>query len=158
VVPLEEIQEGGLRAGGSLDAAEAEGLQAKLDLLQVQEEVLDPEGGPFPDGGGLGWLEVGVGQGGQRPVLPGEGREGLHAPDDPVPYEGQRLPVLDEIRVVPDEGAGGPQMDDPPCRRRHFPEEVDVGHDVMAEPRLELGGPLQVQVVQPRTHLLERLV
>ena len=46
-------------------------LGTMLDLLQVEQQVLDPQAGALADGGGLGRLEVGEAERGQVPVLAG---------------------------------------------------------------------------------------
>ena len=58
VVAAEQGEEAGLRAGRALGAAEAQGRQAVLDLVQVEQEIVAPQAGPLADGGQLGRLEV----------------------------------------------------------------------------------------------------
>ena len=77
VVAFEEFEEGGLGAGGALDAAEHEGLEAEFDFGEAEDEVVGPEDGAFADGGGLRGLDVGVGEAGEVLVLGGEGAEGV---------------------------------------------------------------------------------
>ena len=62
MVAAEELEEGGLRAGGSLAPAQLHGLDAVAGVLDVRREVMHPERGPLAHGGELGGLEVGVGQ------------------------------------------------------------------------------------------------
>ena len=77
VIAVEEREERGLRAGGAFDAAEAQGGDAVLDLLQIEDEILRPEACPLADGGELGGLEVRVAEGGQVFPLDGEGGQGV---------------------------------------------------------------------------------
>ena len=49
-------------------------------------------------------------------------------------------------------------MNDPAGRRRHVAVEVDVRHDVVAEPPFVLPGPLEVEINEPFAHLRERRV
>lgn len=97
-------------------------------------------------------------QGGQLPVLPGESRQGLHTPYDSGPDNDESFPVLDQVGVVPNEGAGGSQMNDPASRWRHIAEEVHVGHDIVPEAPFVLGGLLEIQLVQPGLHFVDGLL
>lgn len=63
-VALEDLEEGRLRAGGSLGAAELELADDLLDAVEVEHEVLRPLGGSLADGDELCGLEVSVGEGG----------------------------------------------------------------------------------------------
>ena len=83
--------------------------------------------------------------------------EARHAAHQTVPDQGEGLPVEDQVRVVPDEGAAGPEVDDALCRGRYVAEEVHVRHDVVAEAALVLGGLLEIQVVEPLPHLVQGL-
>ena len=55
-------------------------------------------------------------------MLSSEGRQGPHAPNDPIPDQNKGFPVQDQIGVVANKGAGGAQVDDAPSRRGHVPE------------------------------------
>ena len=156
-VSLEELEEGGLGPGRALHSAEAQGLQPELHLFEVEDEVLKPKCGPLAHGGRLGRLEVGVPQRRQIFVRGGEGGEVRGTPYDPVPDERQGFPVLDQVRVVADEGAGGSEVDNTFCGRSHVTEQVHVGHDVVAEASLVLGGLVEVQVVERLAHLVQSL-
>src|SRR6185436_14139112 len=113
-VPREEGEEARLGAGRPLDPAAAQGRQAVADLVEVEEEVLQPEAGPFADGGQLGRLEVGVGEG--RDVLgaAGEGGQLAGGRGQPGGQQLQGLPHQQDVGVVGDEGAGGADVEDPP--------------------------------------------
>ncbi len=73
VVAAEQFEERGLRAGGPFAAAGPQGLEPVEQVLDVEGKVLGPEGGPFPDGGQLRRLEVGVGQTREAGVAFGKG-------------------------------------------------------------------------------------
>jgi len=109
VVAVEQVEKGSLRAGGPADSAEAERRETELDLLEVQEEVLDPECRALADGGRLGGLEVGEAERRQVPVLAREDRQRTHAPHKARTHQLQRFPVLDQVRVVADVCAVAPR-------------------------------------------------
>lgn len=59
MVPLEELQEAGLRAGSALHSPEAELITDTLQVLEVHAEVLDPKAAAFPNRGQLSRPEGG---------------------------------------------------------------------------------------------------
>ena len=65
--------------------------QAVLQLLQVLEELIHPQGGPLAHGDQLGGLIVGIAQGGHGLVLAGKPAQGCQDPYQFVPEEGQAL-------------------------------------------------------------------
>lgn len=71
-VTVEQLEEGGLRAGGALSAAELKTLADGLDVLEVHYELLDPLAGALADGDELSGLVVGEAKGGGVLVLEGE--------------------------------------------------------------------------------------
>ena len=75
VVAAEELEEAGLGSGGALGAEEAEGGGDVVEVFEVGQDVLEPEGRALADGGGLGGLEVGEGERGERGVFFGEVRQ-----------------------------------------------------------------------------------
>ena len=111
-----------------------------VQVLQVQEQVLDPEGGPLAHGGGLGRLEVGEAQAGL--VLPPAGEP---APRAAITSSSRRrssrqgLTADEQVAVVGDEAAGGPQVDDGPGPGRLLAPGVDGGHHVVAQARPRSG-------------------
>ena len=58
----------------------------------------------------------------------------------------QALPVDDEIRVVGDIAAGGPQVDDARRQRRGLAVGIDMGHDIVADLPLPLSGGVIVDI------------
>jgi hypothetical protein len=73
VIAVEESQERSLGTGRTLDASEAEVRPRSLQVSQVPQQLLDPEGSSLADSRQLSWLEVGEAEGGQVTVLLGEG-------------------------------------------------------------------------------------
>ena len=64
VVPVEEREIRRLRARGALRPAESQALHARLALLEVDQQVLQPQAYAASERGRLGWLEVGVAEAG----------------------------------------------------------------------------------------------
>ena len=155
VVASKQFEEAGLGAGGSLDASEAEGIQAVVDLVEVEHEVLAPQTGPFADGGQLGRLEVGKAHRGQ--VAPGEGEPGQGVDDAHHPIANPREPLAHEqkIGVVGDVATGGAEVDDPARLGSGFAVGVDVGHHVVAQLALVALGGGEIDVVDVVAHLEE---
>ena len=65
-VAVKEIQKARFGSGGTAAAEETETVQNKVQLLQIGNQVLHPERGPFPDGDQLCGLVVGISQRWQR--------------------------------------------------------------------------------------------
>ena len=107
VVAVEEGKERGLGTGGALDTAEAEVVARTLEVAEVPEELLDPEGGTLADSGELGGLEVGEAESGEVAILLGEGGQ---ARDDDRELGDENVETVteeDEVGVVGDEARGG---------------------------------------------------
>ncbi len=153
-VSLKEVQEAGLRAGGPSASQEFQVLQHKVQLLQVRQEILHPEGGPLAHRDQLGGLIVGVAQGRGVRVLPGELREVPQQGQKALPEIPQALTVEDEVGVVGDIAAGGPQVDDARGGGRGRAVGVDVGHHVMPDFLFPPGSQLEVDVGEMVLQLL----
>jgi len=75
VVSVEQSEERSLRTGGTLDTSESEIRPGPFKIPQVPEQLLDPKGGSFTDGGELSRLEMGETKSGEISVLLGESGE-----------------------------------------------------------------------------------
>jgi len=53
VIPLEELQEAGLRASGALHSSEAQLISDTLQVLKIHAEILNPKAAAFPNRGQL---------------------------------------------------------------------------------------------------------
>jgi hypothetical protein len=53
VIPLEELQEAGLRASGALYSSEAQLIPDTLQVLEIHAEILNPKAASFPNRGQL---------------------------------------------------------------------------------------------------------
>ena len=145
-VALKQVHEAGLGAGGAPAAQELHVLQHEVQLLQVGQQVLHPEGGPLAHRHQLGGLIVGVAQGGRGLVGVGElGEVGQHG-DELAPEIPQALPVNDEVGVVGDVAAGGAQVNDAGGGGSRFAVGVHMGHDVVADFLFPRRGHLVVNV------------
>jgi hypothetical protein len=91
-------------------------------------------------------------------VLLGEAGQSPDAAYNPGAYDKESFPVLDQVRVVSDEGAGGSQVDDSPGRGGDIAEEMYVGHDVMTKAPFVLRSLHEVQLLQAGLHLLNGLL
>ncbi len=156
-IAVEQHEERRLRAGRAARATEAQRAEPVLDLLDIEQQVLDPECGALADGRGLRGLEMRVAERGQLAPAAREGGQGRDAREQPPQHELERLAVLDQLRVVRDVRAGRAEVDDAAGRGRHLAEVVDVRHHVMAQAALELGRAFEVDVIEPCTELLDRL-
>lgn len=58
VIPLEELQEAGLRASGALYSSEAQLIPDTLQVLEIHAEILNPKAASFPNRGQLSRLKV----------------------------------------------------------------------------------------------------
>ena len=121
VVPLEELEERCLGPGGSADTPKAHALDPVVQLLEIEEQILDPERGALADGCRLSRLEVGVAERREVGVRASELGHLLHAPNHACADEPQSLPVENQVRVVADVGARRAEVDDPLCGRGRRP-------------------------------------
>lgn len=53
MIPLEKLQEAGLRARGSLDPPEAQVVSSTLKVAHVHDQIMQPEARSLPDGSQL---------------------------------------------------------------------------------------------------------
>ena len=145
-VALEEFEEGGLRAGGALDAPESDGVAGAFEPGEREREVVGPVGGAFAQGGGLGGLVVGEGEDGQVAEGDGEVGERVDASGDFHCDQAEGIAQEEQFGVAVDELAGGAEMDDGAGFGGDIAQRVDVGHDVVAELVFVCGGSCDVLV------------
>ena len=146
-VALEQLHKGSLGAGGALDAAQLQGSQPVVDLVEVHHQLVGPQGGALAHGGGLGGLAVGVGHAGHVLVLLGKvGQLGQHA-NELFADELQALPHHDDVGVVAHIAAGSTQMDDAGGLGALLAIGIDVAHHVVADQLLPGNGDVIVDIV-----------
>ena len=154
LVAVEQVEEAGLCPGGPLDAPELQRLQAVEHLLRVEEEVLHPQRDAFAHGGQLRGLKVRVREAGDGAVAACDLAERDEHRLEPPEEQLQAFPHQQQVRVVGDVRAGGPEVQEATCRRRLVAQVVDVRHDVVTQPLLVLGRAIEVDVVDVRAELL----
>lgn len=111
VVAVEESEEGSLGTGRALDATETEVVTSALEVAQVPEKLLDPEGGTLADGRQLGGLEVGETKGREVLVLLGEGGETSNDDGELGEEDVETITEEDQVGVVSDKARGGTEAD-----------------------------------------------
>ena len=150
--PVEQFEERRLRPRRSPGSPEAEFRPHGFDLLEVEEEILEPEAGALPDRHGLGRLEVRVAERGLGGLLAREGREILDRAQQPVAHDVETLPVLDEAVVVAHEGARRAEVDVLAGLRGDLAEVMHVRHHIVTEVALDHGDPVEVDLLPRRVH------
>ena len=133
LVPLKEGQEGGLGAGGPLAAQGAQAVQEVVQRLQVHQDILQPQADALAQGGGLGGLEMGVAQHGQGLVFEGLPGQGPGHPQQAPAQQSHGLLQNQDVGIVGDIAAGGPQVEDGGGHRRRLGIGLQVGHHIMAQ-------------------------
>ena len=152
MVAGEQFKEGRLGARGALAASQLHPLEPLQQRLDVQREVLHPQGRPLADGGQLGRLEMGVGEAGHRGMLPGEGTQGIEHRERPAQDQRQRLADDHQVGVVGDKRTGRAQVQVGSRGGGLLGEGVHVRHDIVAEAALvpRRGG--EIGVVEVGAH------
>ena len=146
-IALEQLHEGSLGAGGTLDAAQLQSSQTVVDLLQVHHQLVGPQGGTLAHGGGLGRLAVGVGHAGHVLVFLGKAGQLCQHADELFAHQLQALPHDDDVGVVAHIAAGGTQMDDAGCLGALLAVGINVAHHVVAHQLFALNGHFVIDVV-----------
>ena len=85
MVAMEELQKAGLGAGSALGAQQFQRIDAPVQLIQVQQQVMGPQRGPLAYGGELRGLEMREAQSRKGAVLPREVCQGFQNDLDLVP-------------------------------------------------------------------------
>ena len=152
----QELLERRLRAGRAPCPSQSQVVQGRIDLIEVEEEVLQPQARPLAHRGGLRGLEVRVAERREIAVLAGELRQRRRDRGKAVAHEPKGVALLDERCVVGHERAGGAEMDVAAGRGRDLPEVVDVRHHIVAQLRLQLRDPAEVEGVAGLSHLRDR--
>jgi hypothetical protein len=147
-VTAEQLEETRLRAGGALAAPERERLDDPEERVGVEGEVVGPERGPLAHGGELSRLEMRVRQRRDGGVGGGERPERQQDLSQAAEQQPARVAQDDEIGVVGDEAAGGPEMDEGARRGRLVAHVMDVRHHVVPQAALVVPHGIEVGVVE----------
>ena len=157
-VPLEQFEEGRLGPRRPPRASEAEFRPHCLHLLEIEEQILEPQAGALPDRHGLGRLQVRVAERGHAGLRAGEGGQVIDRAQQPLAHDLQALEVLDQAVVVAHEGARRAEMDVLAGLGRDLAEMMHVRHDVVPQFALDLGDPVEVDLLARRVHGHDRRV
>ena len=157
-VTVEQGEKARRRAGRALAAEELQLRELKIELIEVKEQVVDPQTRPLAHGRGLGGLEVGVGQRRQRGVFFRKVRQRGDRVQQQAADEAQRLAHAEDIGVVPHIAARRAEMDDAPRLRAGLAVGQHVRHHVVAHLVLVARGGVIVDVADMRAQLTQLLV
>ena len=158
VIPVEQLEKAGLRPGRPFRAEELHLPELVLHILQIHDEILNPERGALPHRGGLRRLKMRECQRWKAPVAHGEAGEHPDHPDQLGAHEPERLGHHDDVGVVADIAGGGAQVDDG-ARLGALPaERVNVGHHVVPHLPFPGLGHLVIDIVGVPLHLVDLLL
>lgn len=153
VIALEDLEEGSLSTGGTLDTTEAQVIAGPLQVPQIHEQVLDPQARPLANRDELSRLSVRESETRQILVLPRECGQFI---DDDGQLGDQDIETVaeeDEIGVVRAVARGGTPVDDARGSRGDLSVRVDVSHDIVSPALLLLCGNLEFLVLDCRMRL-----
>ena len=146
-VAVEQIQQAGLRAGRAAAAQKADPRQCEIHLINVEEDILQPQRRALADRDGLSGLIMGVAQRGQRLVpLRERGQIGGEV-QQLRPNAEQRLAIQNQIGVIRHIAARRAEVNDARCFRGGGAVCVDVRHHVMTHLLFPPRGKVKVDVV-----------
>ena len=132
VVAAEQLEKARLGARGALAAEQSHAPDAVFKLVEVEQQVVEPEGRALADGGGLRRLEVGKRESRLSAVLLGKLRKLAYQRDELGADKLKPLAHDDDVGVVADVAAGSAQVNDSLCLGALNAESVDVRHNVVA--------------------------
>ena len=158
MVAVKQLQEARLRPGGPLDAAERHVLQPRLDILQIEQQIVHPQGRPLAHRRQLGRLEVGEAERRDRLVGIGKDRQFLEQQHQFAADQAERLAHLHQVGVVADIAAGGAKMDDPARLWAEFAIGMDMAHHIVPQLFFLLFGQLEIDVGDVRLKLGNLLI
>ncbi len=103
-----------------------------IDLLQIHQQLVDPQGGTLAHGGQLCGLKMGIRQSGHGLVAVRKpGKIADHVDELPA-HHLQGVPHNDHVRVIPHIAGGCPQVDDALCLRACHTVGIHMAHYVVA--------------------------
>ena len=140
VVTVEDLEEGGLSTGGTLDTTEAEVVTGTLEVAQIHQKILDPETSTLTNGDQLGGLTVGETKAGQVLVLLSELGQLVDDDSELGDEDVETVTEENQIGVIGTVARGGTPVDDTGGGGGNLTKGVDVGHDIVSAALLLLGG------------------
>ena len=111
-IAAKQLHKAGLCSGGTPAAQELHAADDKIQLLQIGQKILHPEGRPLAHGHKLGRLIVGIAQGGHGFIPLSKFCKICNHLQKLSTQVFQTLPIQDDVRIVCDITTGGTQMDD----------------------------------------------
>src|SRR5689334_7719316 len=158
VIAIEDREEARLCASRSLHAATGQGVDAEIDVAEVEDKVLHPERAALAHGRRLRRLQV---RGTEcRLVAPfaRKGSQRTQYANDLRAQQLQAAPDEDEIGIICDVSARCAEMNERLGDGRNVTECSDVRHDVVTQLPLVPGNDAEVDIVEVGAHLLDCLV
>src|SRR5262249_47313209 len=102
---------------------------------------------PLAHGRELSRLEMGKAKSGKVTPFLCELPQGVDHANQLIPDQRKPLPHQDQVSVISDITACGTEVDNVRSGRAGIPIGMDVGHDVMAEAALIIGGAFEVDIL-----------
>ena len=158
VVPLKQLEERRLGAGGALGAEQLRLRQAVAHLLEIHQKFLDPQRRALADGGRLRGLEVGEREGGEILVFLRKTAQLRDGVDQLFLHQPHRVVEDNQVGVVADIAARRPQMDDTAGVRALLAIGIDMRHHIVADFLFPLRGDFIVNVLRMGLQLRDLLV
>ena len=131
MIAVEQLEEGRLGAGGTLGAEELQGAEYILEILEVEDELVQPQRRTLSDGRRLCRLEVGVRERRHILILHRELTELVDDIDELLMYELETLPHDDDIGVVADIAGGRTEVDDALRVRALYAVRIHMAHNIV---------------------------
>ena len=158
VVSVEQLHEGGLRAGGALHAAEGDVLDLVFQILEVHDQILVPQRRSLANGHELSRLVVGEAESGQITVLVGEVAESVDDTHQLIQNQVRGLANLDQVGIITHIARSSTQVNNGHGLGAELTKSMDVGHHIMSQLLLLRFGELVVNVVNVCLHFRDLLV
>jgi hypothetical protein len=157
MVTVEDLEEGSLSTGGTLDTTETQVIAGTLEVTQIHEQILDPETSTLANGNQLGGLTVSETQAGKILVLLGELGQLVDDEGQLGDEDIETVAEKDQIGVVGTVARGSTPVDDTSGSGGHQTVGVDVGHNIVAAALLLLGGDGELVILNDLVglHLLD---
>src|SRR3989442_5336828 len=130
-------------------------LQSMLNLMEIKDKVVAPQGSALSHRGKLRGLKVRETDRGEIPPLIREPGQCLDDPDQAIAQQAQRFAHEDQVGVIGDKAARRTQMDDVLGRGTSFAISTDVRHDIMTELLFESLGAREVDVIDMGTQFCQ---
>ena len=131
MIAVKQLEEGRLGAGGALGSEELQGAEYILEILEVEHELIQPQGRTFTDGRRLCRLEVGIRKCRHILILHREPTELIDDVHELLMHELETLPHDDDIGVVADIAGGRTEVDDALRIRALYTVSVHMAHNIV---------------------------